>query len=279
MATPRPVENTYIDSFDADMHIDYQGTKSLRETVRLKTGVVGSTHKFPKAGKGVATAHNAGSRVVPMNASRSRVTCTLTGWDSFEYEDIFDFNQSNVNDRKTYSENSAMAIGRREDQLIIDALSAGYDSGNEVGTGAAAMDVATLIAVSEILNTNNVPDMDRTAIIHPKQLKSLLGTTQVTSADYNSVKSLVNGDLDTFLGFKFIKIGSRDEGGIPEPVTNKRRAFFYHKKAVGLAIGRDMIPMVDWVADLTAWQIGHVFMAGAVVIDNEGVASAYTLDT
>ena len=32
-----------------------------------------------------------------------------------------------------------------------------------------------------------------------------MNTTEATSADYNSVKALVAGQLDTFVGFKFIQ--------------------------------------------------------------------------
>ena len=41
-------------------------------------------------------------------------------------------------------------------------------------------------------------------IVHPRMLDQMLGHVEVTSADYNSVKALVNGEIDTFMGFKFI---------------------------------------------------------------------------
>lgn len=44
-----------IASFDAEVKHAYQGSGLLRPTVRLRTGVVGSTHRFPKMGKGTAT--------------------------------------------------------------------------------------------------------------------------------------------------------------------------------------------------------------------------------
>ena len=90
----------FIDSFDADVKVAYQADKALRDTVRVKTGVNGSTHRFPKAGKGVATQHNRGNDVVAMNASRSKVTVTLEDWEAFDYEDTFDINKLNIDDRK-----------------------------------------------------------------------------------------------------------------------------------------------------------------------------------
>jgi hypothetical protein len=262
----------FIDSFDAEVKIAYQGIKSLRNTVRVKTGVIGSTHRFPKAGAGVATQHNRGNDVVAMNAGRSKVTVTLSDWDAFDYEDIMDINKLNFDDKKIIADNTVKAIGRREDQLIIDALAAGFGQ-NLVGNGTAAFSVALLGDAAQMLDSKNVPSEGRTLIYSSKQKEQLLNETAVTSADFNTVKALVQGDIDTFYGFKFIMIGGRTEGGLPRAQGVEQYAFAYHKDAVGLAIGKDMTTMVDWVAQKTAWQIGCVYSAGAVVIDADGVVA------
>lgn len=268
----------FIDSFDAEVKLAYQGIKSLRNTVRVKTGVIGSTHRFPKAGAGVATQHNRGNDVVAMNAGRSKVTVTLSDWDAFDYEDIMDINKLNFDDKKIIADNTVKAIGRREDQLIIDALAAGFGS-NLVGNGTAAFSVALLGDAAQMLDSKNVPSEGRTLIYSSKQKEQLLNETAVTSADFNTVKALVQGDIDTFYGFKFIMIGGRTEGGLPRAQGVEQYAFAYHKDAVGLAIGKDMTTMVDWVAQKTAWQIGCVYSAGAVVIDADGVVAINSDDS
>lgn len=271
------VSNVFIDSFDSEVKVAYQATKSLRESVRVKTGVIGSTHRFPKAGSGVATQHNRGNDVVAMNAGRSKVTVTLSDWDAFDYEDILDINKINFDDKKIIAENTAKAIGRREDQLIIDALDAG--STTTVGDGSAAFSVSLIASAAQKLDENNVPSEDRTIIFTPKQKEQLLGETEATSSDYNTVKTLVAGTIDTFYGFKFIAIGGRTEGGLPRPAGVEQDCYAYHKAAVGLAIGQDMKTMVDWVAEKLAWQIGCVYSAGAVVIDADGIVTIHTDDS
>lgn len=272
------VTTLFIDSFDSEVKLAYQGIKSLRDSVRVKTGVIGSTHRFPKAGKGVATQHNRGNDVIAMNAGRDKETATLSDWDAFDYEDIMDISKINFDDKKIIAENTVKAIGRREDQLIIDALAAnGYT--NVIGDGTAAMSIDYLLQAKKYLDENNVDGEDRYIIHSAQQLKQLLGTTQVTSSDYNSVKALVQGDVDTFLGFKFIMIGSRTEGGLPRAAGVEQYAFAYHKQAVGLAIGKDMTTMVDWIAEKLAWQIGCVYSAGAVAIDSEGIVPINTDDS
>ena len=274
---PAALSSVFIDSFDSELKLAYQGTKSLRDTVRVKTGVVGSTHKFPKAGKGVATQHNSGNDVTAMNAGRSRVPVTLSGWDAFDYEDIIDITKINFDDKKVIASNTASAIGRREDQLIIDALAASYNA--TVGDGTTAPTVAIIAQAKRILDENNVPGEDRTLVHSSYFLEDLLNITAVTSADFNSVRALVKGDLDTYLGCKFKMIGGRTEGGLPfsnAPTNTKRYNFAYHKQAVGLAIGKEMTAMVDWVPQKTAWQIGCVYSAGAGVIDSEGNIRIWT---
>lgn len=267
------VSNVFIDSFDSEVKLAYQGTKSLRETVRVKTGVVGSTHRFPTAGAGVATQHNRGNDVVAMNASRDKVTVTLSDWDAFDYEDIMDIEKINFDDKKIIAESTAKAIGRREDQLIIDALEAAIVGGNTVGNGTAAFSLTLVASAAQLLDENNVPSEDRYLIYTPKQKEQFLSSTTVTSSDFNTVKALVAGDIDTFYGFKFITIGSRTEGGLPRNAGVEQYAFAYHKQAVGLAIGKDMKTMVDWIAEKLAWQIGCVYSAGAVVIDADGMVA------
>ena len=56
-----------IASFDADVKHAYQDRGKLRDTVRIKNGVVGSTHRFPTLGAGLATKRVKQTDVVPMN--------------------------------------------------------------------------------------------------------------------------------------------------------------------------------------------------------------------
>ena len=266
----------FIDSFDADVKLAYQGVKSLRDSVRLKTGVIGSTHRFPTAGKGVATQHNRGNDVVAMNAGRDKVTVTLSDWDAFDYEDIMDINKLNFDDKKIIAANTVKAIGRREDQLIIDALEDTVGTATTVGDGTTAATIALLTEAKKTLDAANVDGEDRCLVHSADFLEDLLNITAVTSSDFNTVKALVQGDLDTYLGFKFIMIGTRTEGGLPYSTGTKRYNFAYHKQSIGLAIGKDMTTMVDWVPQKTAWQIGCVYSAGAIAIDTEGIVVVWT---
>jgi hypothetical protein len=98
----------------------------------------------------------------------------------------------------------------------------------------------------------------------------LLANSEVTSSDYNSIKALVNGEIDTWLGFKWKMIGDRDEGGLPLSSTT-RTCIAYHKASTGLAIGIDRSSSIDWVPEKRAWLASVDLKAGACVIDPKGI--------
>ena len=111
-----------VAEFDAEVKHAYQGMGLLRGTVRFRGGVIGSTHRFPKMGKGTATKRVPQTRVVPMNIAHTKATATIEDWNAPEFTDIFDQQKVNYDERTELAEVIAGAIGRREDQLILDAL-------------------------------------------------------------------------------------------------------------------------------------------------------------
>jgi len=267
----REVNAVFIDSFDAEVHKAYQGQKMLRDTVRLKTGITGKSHRFPKSGKGVATRHIPGNDVIAMNLSYDKVTANLEDWNADDYSDIFDIEKINFSEQQELAFNTASAMGRREDQLIIDAMSL---ASNTTGGSSTEFNVALLRSLGKTLDENNVPSEDRFIAWSPQHKSTLLGVTEATSSDFNSVNALNQGTINSFYGFTFKLIGNREEGGLGIATVGTPNTYYfyaYHKKAVGLAIGKDMTSHVDWIAEKKAWLIGCDYSAGSIIIDNEAV--------
>ncbi len=273
----RSLTDNAIAQFDAEVKQAYQSGGSLRATTRVKTGVVGSTHRFPKFGKGLATPRLPQTDVIPMNVQQDSVTATIEDWNAPEYTDIFDQQKVNYSERAELSMTIAQAIGRREDQLIIDAVEAQRVAGGLAGSiniGTAALTVAELRTTAKHLNDQAVPKQNRHIVWSPTAEEQLLGTTEATSADFNTVRALVMGDIDTFVGFKFHMIETRDEGGLPVPATDQRRIYAYHggsRGSVGIAMGIEFRTTVDWIAEKTSWLSNGLFAAGAVAIDALGI--------
>ncbi len=273
----RSLTNNKVEEFDALVKQAYQGTGKLRSSIRVKTGVVGASVQFPKFGKGLATPRLPQTDVIPMNVQQSNVVATLEDWNAPEYTDIFDQQKVNYSERAELATTIAMAIGRRQDQLIIDSwtaisFAAAQQVPKTVGTNAA-MDMTKLRRTAKLMNDVAVPAGDRHIAWSPTASEQLLGSTPATSSDFNSVKALVNGDISSFMGFQFHMIETREEGGLPLS-TNDRTLYAYHggmRGSTGLAVGIDFRTTVDWIAEKTSWLSNGLFSAGAVAIDTEGV--------
>lgn len=270
------LSNAYVTLFDAEVKQAYQGKAMLVGAVRQRRGVEGSTVKFPKVGRGVATPRVGQTDVTPLNVGFSNVTLTLEDWIAAEYSDIFSQQKVNFDERSELVQVLGNAIGRRQDQLILNALAGSGTSlsvGNDVGGTDTNMNVAKLRQAKGLMDKNNVPPTDRHIIVHSNGLQSLLAETAVTSSDFNTVKALVNGELDTFLGFKFHVIGDRTEGGLAIDGSLDRTCFAFHKDAIGYGEGIAPKTEINYIPEKTSWLVASMFSAGATTIDAEGIVS------
>lgn len=268
------ISNAFVTLFDAEVKQAYQASRALAGLVRERNGVEGSTVKFPKIGKGSATIRVPQTDVSPLNVSYSQVTATMADWNAAEYSDIFHQQKVNFDERRELVSVVSNAIGRRMDQIILDALAASSTSltvSNDIGGTDTNLNVAKLRRAKKLLDAANVPMEGRCMIISASGLEGLLGETQTTSADFNSVRALVSGDIDTFLGFKFVTIGDRSEGGLPIDGSLDRTCYAFHRDAVGMGIGMNQRTEINYVPEKTSFLVNSMFSAGAVAIDDEGI--------
>lgn len=276
------ISTAFIAEFSADVKHAYQSMGSgLINRVRVKNNVNGSTYRFHKMGKGLASARIPQSDVVPMNVTNSNATATLTDWSAPEYSDVYDLQKISYDERQELVKVVAGAITRRVEELILVAMDAGASStqvAENFGGTATGLTVAKIRRAKKLMDAAGVPMQDRTFVNSATGLEQLLGATPVTSADFNSVRALVSGELDTFLGFKFITMEDRTEGGIVS-TANVEKNFAFHKDAVGLAVGMQFRSEINYIPEKTSWLINGLFSGGSVVIDNQGVYEVLTNDT
>jgi len=266
------ISSAFVQLFDAEVKQAYQGARALAGVTRERTNVEGSIVKFPKIGKGTATVRVPQTDVTPLNVTYSQVSATMSDYIAAEYSDIFNQQKVNFDERRELVQVVAGAIGRRMDQLVIDALDAASSPSTvatSVGGAGTNMNLAKLLAAKKALDTNNVPADNRYMVIHANGLSALLDETELTSSDFATVKALATGEIDTFLGFKFITLGDRDEGGLPLPST--RTCFAFHRDAIGLGIGMGQRSEINYVPEKTSFLVSSMFSAGAVAIDDEGI--------
>lgn len=265
--------NQAIIEFESQVKHAYQGMQRLRDTCRLETGVVGSTVRFPKMGKGMAKPRVTQTMVPLMNTTHSTRSLSITNWIASEFTDIFDQQKTNVNEQQELVKTVTGAVGRRLDQLVIDALDAATSAlalvDTNVGGAASGLNIAKLRRASEQMDEVGEVENDTKYLAASYRGRAqLLSETPVTSSDFNTVKALVNGELNTFMGFAFKWIGIRDEGGLKKTAAI-RSAYAWRPDAVGLGIGLEKME-TSYQELYTSRLINFSLAAGAVVIDDQG---------
>lgn len=162
-----------------------------------------------------------------------------------------------------YTTNAVYAFNRRKDDIIIksmlDPAYTGHEGTTAVNfpatqkvnkaavntlTGSKKITIKLLAEIKERFWNNDVDEDEQLIMaVAPNSISTLLQDEKVTSADYNSVKALVQGDIDTFMGFKFIRTTR-----LPVVADNSvytRTNLVWVKSGVLLAKGDDITVSVD----------------------------------
>jgi len=201
-----------VTEFDSMVKHAYQGMGKLRNAVTVRNNVTGDTYKFRAMGKGLANQKATSADVDPMDITHSLQVATLANWNAPEYTDIFDAAEVNFDEKQELANTIAGALGRRCDQLIIAAMDTA--SPTAVGTTTTGLVANDLIDAKVQLVKNGVGDGELFTVINGTGLAGLLADEKISSADYQNVKALVNGEVNTFAGFNVIVLEDRAEGGL-----------------------------------------------------------------
>mgnify|MGYP003130963054 FL=1 len=248
------ITTAFVEQYRGNVeHLVQQKGSRLREAVSVET-VVGKNAFFEQIGSTAAQQRTSRHSDTPrMDTPHARRRVSLVDFDWADLIDNEDSVRMLVDPQSPYASAAAWAMGRAMDSEIVSAAdgtaytgvaggtSTSYDSSNtvdvQVGISPAAdtgLNVGKLRAAKQILDANEAEDGDRFMIINAKQLQNLLGQTEVTSSDYASVKALVSGDVDSFLGFTFIRTEL-----IGTDSNSDHKVLFWQKAGMKLAIGAE----------------------------------------
>ena len=275
------ITTAFVEQYKSNVfHLAQQKGSRLRDAVRTET-VNGKAHYFERIGTTAAlkrTSRHSDTPRVDTPHSRRRVTM-----EDYDWADLID-NEDKVrmliSPESEYAQAGAWAMGRAMDDAIIDAASGNafggvaggttvaLPSGQKIAHGSAGLSVTKLIEAKEILDANSVdPEEPRYCVVTSKQLSDLLAITQITSADFNSVKALVQGEIDTFMGFKFIRTERLDTNS-----SSNRLVLAFAQSGIGLAVGQDVQTRISERADKNyATQVFLSMTIGATRIEDEKV--------
>jgi len=259
-----------VTEFDSMVKHAYANAGLLKNAVTLRNNVVGDTYKFRRMGKGLANQKASSADVTPMNVGHEFKTATLANWNAPEFTDIFDAQDVNFDEKQELASTIAGALGRRCDQLVIDAMDASTPLTTAVAAGGTNLTIAKVSDAQVELRDQGVPNTELFAVIEAGGLGGLLADEKATSSDYQAIKALVSGEINTLVGFQFIILETRAEGGLTE-AANIVDSWFFQRPAVGLAVGIDMKTEINYVPEKTSWLTNGMLKAGSVVRDEGGL--------
>lgn len=274
------VTEAFVKQYSANVfHLSQQKGSRLQMAVRVESQK--SESKFFERLGSVEPKEKIGrhSDVEYSDTPHSRRRVSLSDWYYADLVDEEDKLRMLISPESPYAQAAVWSLGRKKDDIIIGAALGNAYAGKEGNTPVALpysqkvacfdgttnsgvnMNVKTLRAVKQKFDGNDVDESIKRYIAQTSlQLQSLLGETEVTSADFNTVKALVQGEVNSFMGFEFIRTerlprsasdityevasGIVGSGGGTITAAKSRRCFAWAKDGIIMSTGKDIFARI-----------------------------------
>ena len=276
------ITTAFSQQFSSNVTLLSQQMGSILRAGVDEESVTGEKAFFDQVGAAAAvkrTSRHGDTPLVETPHSRRQVTL-----ETYEWSDLIDDADKVrmlIDPTSTYARAAAAAIGRSIDDEIIAAAtgtaktgksggtSTTLPSGNIIAAGNADLTLAKLIQAKKILDNNSVdPSIPRHIAVGPDQIEALLNNTTVTSSDFNTVKALVQGEINSFMGFQFHVSTRLAKSG------NDRTCFAWAEDGIKLAVGKDVMSRIDERADKSySTQVYYCATFGATRMEEDKVVS------
>ena len=275
------VTTSFVEQYSANVQMLSQQMGSvLRGAVDFES-IKGKNAFFEQIGSVTAqvrTSRHGATPQIDTPHSRRRLNTATYEWA--DLIDDADKIRMLIDPTSSYAKAAAAAMGRAMDDVIIAAAlgtsytgvsggtSTALPSGQKIVHGSAGLTVAKLLSAKKILDENDVdPSIKRYCVVSPEQVEDLLNTTEVKSSDYNTVKALAQGDLNSFLGFTFLTSNRLTEDATPD-----RQVIAFAADGIKLGIGKDITAKISERDDKSySTQVYYSMDLGATRMEEEKV--------
>ena len=279
------ITTAFVEQYSANIQMLSQQMGSLlRDAVRIES-IVGKDAYFDQIGKVTAqlkVSRHADTPQIDTPHSRRRVSIS-----DYEFADLIDQQDKVrllIDPTSSYAKAAAYAMGRAMDDVIIAAALGSANTGVSGGTavalpagnivaantGGTGMNIAKLAAAKQILDAGDVdPSIKRHIVVSPAEIADLLNNTTVTSSDFNTIKALVQGEIDSFMGFKFHVSNRLVDNG-----AANTQCIAFAEDGILLGVGKDVTARIDERSDKSyATQVYYCQTIGATRMEEAKVIS------
>lgn len=150
----------------------------------------------------------------------------------------------------------AVAVPLPDTQILV-----AHDNSDTLGS---ALNVKTLRSIKKRFMANEADEEEICMAVAAEQIDNMLGDDQITNSDYAAIKALVQGDVDTFMGIKFIRTERLPEttaattfnifdgtigAGTGSLAPGARRCFAWQRMGVLLSTAAEVMGRIDERAD------------------------------
>ena len=298
----------FVDQFKANLlMLSQQKQSKLRMCCRMEA-VTGDTMYVERIGPKDAQPAGARHSQTPISdAQHTRRKLSMVDYDvPADLIDKQDKLKMLIDPQGAYVQNQHFSLNRQIDDVIISALygaayggHAGATTINSYDVGESrlvasdgtivtagsdfsdstetALTIAKMLTCKQILDDAEIDEeRPRYFVTNPYNINQLMNTTEVKSSDYNTVKALAQGYIDTYMGFKFIKSTRLPAD---DTDTGATRSFAFAQDAIVLAIAEEPTVSIDIRPDLrNSVQVYSTLSIGATRVEGPAVVQIL-LDT
>lgn len=296
------ISTAFVNQYSANVHmLAQQKGPKLRQYVRNEM-LKGEAQFFERIGLVVPvekTSRHMATPQIDTPHTRRRVTARDYVWaDLIDKEDQL---RLLIDPKSPYANAAASALARLIDAEVVRcALDVAYTVDGSTSSSMGTDNRICAVASSALSNLNllalrtakfkmdqdDVEDEGRHFAINASALMALLGDSTITSADFNSIKALVQGEINSFLGFQFHRCeqittqlssfaantttGVYDSGGTTS--STGKSCFAWQESGILLGIWKDIMGRVSEESTRNyAWQVFASASFGGVRMEENRV--------
>lgn len=218
------IDTSMVKQFSSNIyHLSQQKDARVWPLLKRKETLVGEEKYFDRLGGAEVqekTGRNSDVLFSEMEYTRRRLTMRDYYWSTLvDKEDKLRIIHSPESE---YAIEARSAVGRKMDDIAIAALLGTVYTGKTGATATVLPDAQKMIAttgaafsnfnVETLLNikykfdVNEVEDNDRHILLGAAEIRAMLREDEMTSADFATVKALVHGEINQFMGFTFHRL-------------------------------------------------------------------------
>lgn len=277
------IDEAFVEEFESLVHhLGQQQVSRLYGHCRKKSGTA-SVFNFERLASEDMIVKASRHEATPiLDVAHSRRKATVETWKWGEAIDQDDEVKILINPESEYTQAAAMAHGRKIDDILIaaavgdattgDGSTVALPAGQKIGDGLGVMTTALFRQAAKLLNQAEVQGR-RVMAISAQQLDDMLADTEAQNSDYNTVKALVDGELNTWLGFDIIRTE------LVPLATTVRSAVAYCEPCIGLGLAEEKLTRIAEDPSLSfATRVYMELAMGAVRIEDTGVVQIDTVE-